>query len=300
LWTDAPASRPVDASSRTVSYTDVHHGVTPEPPAEGINPPLRGFWAGVGKLEEFCDRVRTATSERAIATLLMDLGEGMLGAEALGFYTLAGPNAASEIHHRGVDDRFIDEYELHGRHCDPLLAQVRARPVPRAASIAKLVRMSRDYREFSSYHKIAQYLLAPIFADGSVVGTLNFARYSEFEFGDADVQTATWISLCVSTRIAVLRSRQPDEQAWKKPPTPRELEVAALVARHKSWTGAQIGRELEISLNTVKKHLKSLHRKLDIDTRAELASVVGAAPGRLALPDSKARRGPSGAHIFRW
>ena len=51
--------------------------------------------------------------------------------------------------------------------------------------------------------------------------------------------------------------------------TEREVQIAGLVA--KGLTNADIGRELWISHNTVKQALKKMFRKLEVNSRIEMA-----------------------------
>ena len=56
--------------------------------------------------------------------------------------------------------------------------------------------------------------------------------------------------------------------------TPRELEIALLVARRKS--NKAIGKELGISPRTASTHLSNMFQKLDVSNRGELADLVRA------------------------
>ncbi|MEZ2736197.1 response regulator transcription factor, partial [Aneurinibacillus aneurinilyticus] len=49
----------------------------------------------------------------------------------------------------------------------------------------------------------------------------------------------------------------------------RELEICELVI--KGYTNEQIARELWISINTVKKHLRNIYEKLNVANRTSLA-----------------------------
>ncbi len=58
----------------------------------------------------------------------------------------------------------------------------------------------------------------------------------------------------------------------ESPLTPRELEVVQLLAR--GLTNAEAANCLGISSHTVSTHVKSVYRKLQVSSRAELASVL--------------------------
>ena len=81
-------------------------------------------------------------------------------------------------------------------------------------------------------------------------------------------------------RLGVPRTAQ--LQTWSRMPS-REREVAGLAAR--GLTNDEIARIQDISINTVKKHLKHCFVRLDVSNRAELAAaLLREAPGD-GLPD---------------
>ena len=62
-------------------------------------------------------------------------------------------------------------------------------------------------------------------------------------------------------------------QPLVEPLSERELEVLSLLER--GSTNDEIGRSLFVSANTVKAHLKSIYRKLDVNSRREAAGKAG-------------------------
>lgn len=79
--------------------------------------------------------------------------------------------------------------------------------------------------------------------------------------------------------MAALRSLEPQAAAGLAGLTAREHEVLRLLAQ--GLTNKEIAQALVISVNTVKRHLKSVFAKLDVDTRA---AAVAKAVSRAALP----------------
>ncbi len=52
------------------------------------------------------------------------------------------------------------------------------------------------------------------------------------------------------------------------PLTPREVEILRLIAL--GYTSVEVAEKLDISPRTVETHRANIHRKLELDTRAEL------------------------------
>lgn len=77
---------------------------------------------------------------------------------------------------------------------------------------------------------------------------------------------------------ALLSSPRVDRKAEEAPLTPRESEVADLVAKGK--TNRQIAETLCVSPLTVKAHMASILSKLGLHGRVELAAWVLARQGR--------------------
>lgn len=74
------------------------------------------------------------------------------------------------------------------------------------------------------------------------------------------------------------RRRQSDQRALSQASlTRREVEVAVLIAAGRS--SKQIAAELEISWHTVRRHTENILKKLEVDSRAELAALFAVGSG---------------------
>lgn len=76
------------------------------------------------------------------------------------------------------------------------------------------------------------------------------------------------LCLHLSANLAKLRSRKSLQPSLNTLLTPRELQIADLVAR--GLTNKAIGKKLWISENTVKQALKRMFGKLSVNTRTEM------------------------------
>lgn len=97
---------------------------------------------------------------------------------------------------------------------------------------------------------------------------------------ERDLDAMTAYAAAHLVRIGVPRS--PHRQTWSRMPS-REREVAGLAAR--GLTNDEIARIQDISINTVKKHLKNSFVRLDVSSRAELAAVLLREAPSDGLPD---------------
>ena len=76
------------------------------------------------------------------------------------------------------------------------------------------------------------------------------------------------------SRTAALRSKSATEAPSHEPLTTRERTVVRLLTT--GATNKAIARELGVSVNTVKTHVRTAYGKLGVSSRAELAAVVKA------------------------
>lgn len=117
----------------------------------------------------------------------------------------------------------------------------------------------------------AHVMAGPIIHQGKLIGGLAFTRHRQDSPFNAD-NLADLSALClhVSTQIATLRTQKTPDTHNKDLLTPREQEIAALVA--KGLTNKKIGETLWITENSVKQALKRMYRKLKVSSRAEMVS----------------------------
>ena len=74
-------------------------------------------------------------------------------------------------------------------------------------------------------------------------------------------------------RIGQLRARLPATAAARSPLSPRELQVASLVAR--GLTNKQIGEALYVSERTAENHVRHILIKLGFGSRSQIAAWSG-------------------------
>jgi DNA-binding CsgD family transcriptional regulator len=183
----------------------------------------------------------------------------------------------------GVDDmpRIADELRVayfHGMwREDPYLAAVRAHQVGlETIDAAELIQISRGFGYTGDeLHGCFVPLLEP-------AGVLGMARFGNVApVGDDLRRRLVAITTHLSVHLARLDITNAESDLLARL-TNRQREVAALAAR--GCTNIEIAELLEMSENTVKKHLKDIYERAGVDSRTELAN-------RLA------RRGPRDAIV---
>ncbi|MBF2063973.1 MAG: GAF domain-containing protein [Calothrix sp. C42_A2020_038] len=138
----------------------------------------------------------------------------------------------------------------------------------------QLILPAGDWKQFCSRDDHAHVMSGPIVAEGRLIGTLNLARAKgNPAFTANDLADLSALCLHLSAKLASLRAKpqpEPKNSVVASRLTPRELEIAELVAR--GLTNAEIGEQLWITQNSVKQALKRMFRKLEVSARAEMVA----------------------------
>jgi DNA-binding CsgD family transcriptional regulator len=133
---------------------------------------------------------------------------------------------------------------------------------------------------------IGAMIAFPIIEPGGVIGFMRYGlRNALTEEVRADLNA---VATQVSVRLAQIGLRAVPENGLPSLSV-RQFEVAELATR--GLTNSEIGGTLEVSENTIKKHLKDVFDRLQVSSRAELASLIAKTSPRDDLPPGVTRRG---------
>ena len=168
---------------------------------------------------------------------------------------------------------------------DPFMPVVQEIHAPVGHELMSYADVDKLAREIGYRGDTCHMLLLPILQPGELLGTIRCGHLDAFT---AELRRdLTMLSAHVSVRLAQLGvSTVPDPLLTKL--TPRQRDVALLAAR--GYTNADIGLSLELSENTVKKHLKDIFDLVEIANRTELAAKLSTGPLH-QVPPGVSRRG---------
>ncbi len=135
----------------------------------------------------------------------------------------------------------------------------------------QLVLPQGDWKHFCTRQDHEHVMSGPIVYAGRLVGTLNLARATGTPaFNANDLADLSALCIHLSAKIATLRASVKINSSLANRLTPRELEIAELVAQ--GLTNGEIGTKLWITHNSVKQALKRMFRKLEVSARTEMVA----------------------------
>ena len=189
-----------------------------------------------------------------------------------GIYLVDEQNNLLSCDLHGVSDAFVERYQQYGKTVDPVMKYVMEYHAP---CHEELVLPQGQWKQSDLYLRCCgiydheHIMTGGIVGRGKLIGTIHFARLANTPaFNTHDLLKLSAVCNHFSVCLADLRN-QPNlvnQQSYNL--TQRELEIANLVAR--GLTNTEIGKELWISVNTVKKALKKIFIKLEIHSRTEM------------------------------
>jgi DNA-binding CsgD family transcriptional regulator len=114
------------------------------------------------------------------------------------------------------------------------------------------------------------YLVAPLMDSSGIVGALAFARRElAHAFTEKELTAVAMTTTYASVAMAYSKRCQTSALEIMSSLTERESLISTLVA--KGLCNYEIAEQMQISENTVKKHLKLMFARLGVSRRAELA-----------------------------
>lgn len=206
----------------------------------------------------------------------------LIDADAYGMYLFDKELNTQMIFSYRAKPRFLSEYEDQ-RAVDPLFRDVlkHKKFTHSLAMFSEAEWMRQSLSDFLARWGLAFSIEAPLLANGSVVGTVNFATSNKRYFSAETLNLAKF--LCQELDVAcgrlvelemlqknIVRTRAANELAVHLPGRARQVMAIAAAG----LPNHAIARRLGISENTVRYHLKRIYRELGVCNRAQLVNRV--------------------------
>lgn len=213
-----------------------------------------------------------AQTETALRHSVMDNLSQSFGVQRWGIYIGDSEGNLVNCDVRGVNDNFVEKYQKFGKSIDPVLKYVAQYHAPAHEELVLPLgawKQSELYRRCCVEGNHEHIITGPIISRGNLIGTINMARVGTTQsFNSIDLSNLSAVCLHLSTCLANLHCAQLQFNTIEELLTPREIEIARLVAQ--GLTNKEIGRELWIGHNTVKQALKKMFRKLNVTSRTKM------------------------------
>lgn len=220
-------------------------------------------------------RIHRSRSVKQLRQVFLSDIPRLVHADAYGMYLFDGELKTQAVFAYRAKPRFLSEYEEQ-RSSDPLLRHVlkRKKFTHSLAIYSESEWMQQPLYEFLSRWGLAFSIEAPLVANGSVVGTINFALGGTGYFSTETLSLARFLcqelDVCCGRLLETesLRRQLVHETSTDILPG-RSGQVMQLAAT--GMTNRAIAYRLGISENTVRYHIKRVYQKLGVRNRAQLA-----------------------------
>ena len=228
-------------------------------------------------LHSLFQSMATAKTEADWRFQLMDSFADIFGVQRWGIYLFDDQNKLISSDARGVSDKFISRYQEIGKAIDPVLQYVLDYHAPAHEELVLPLgtwKKSQLYQRCCAEYDHEHIMTAPVVGKGKLIGTIHFARVGITPaFNNQDLGNLSAVCLHFSACLANLRyTPELKVNPCLKLLTQREIQIASLVSQ--GLNNKEIGSELWISHNTVKKSLKQIFRKLAVNSRVEMALLL--------------------------
>ena len=185
---------------------------------------------------------------------------------------------ARKVRLHGIPEGAVMRYLALPPSSDPVLRRVleTRRPTHEQAVLCEAEWHALElYRTVARPYDIEHYMLTPLIARDRIIGVVAACRRpGACAFGDDDLAAMEGVSALVAMAVAWMCDRDRELGHLLQQLAPRQQQIATFVA--KGLSNHDIAAMLGVSVNTVKKQLKTMFRKLGVSRRAELAWIATA------------------------
>jgi len=216
-------------------------------------------------------RFASAQTVSDVIALALEEAPAITYGNAVGVYLFE--RGGVDVHSIGASEQAISKYLSLPPGSDMLVARMQEINLP---VHEQSIFAPDEWRSQPLYECVAgpfgfeHYLVAPLIGRGEIVGALTLARgKGEPAFTQADLTATAMTTAYLSVALAYSRQCETSILVSLSQLTEREKQISVFVA--KGLGNLEVARELGISENTVKKHLKSVFSKLGVSRRTELA-----------------------------
>lgn len=226
-------------------------------------------------LQAIIREIVTAKDEVQLRHRYMDGVAHLFQSPHSALYLYGTETVPPQIDLHGLPDSFLDYYRDIGAALDPFMPYIAIHHIP----VHDGVLFAAGHWQQSPLYTIGcgkiyhheHVMSGPLVGNGTLIGSVHFARTVDTAgFTTQDLLRLSALCAHISSTLAVCRRSLTDRSPTLELLTPRERQIALLVA--KGLTNSQIGAELWITQNSVKQALKRMFRKLNVSARAELAA----------------------------
>jgi len=171
----------------------------------------------------------------------------------------------------GLSEQFLHEYRRLGHADEVLMKKLVQRRTPVTEADAG------SERTVCARSGMGRILIAPLFSDHGVSGSLNFVRPTGARpFAPGEQLNAFGLASQASLAIARCEGSEPPGSQLDGL-TPREFELLKLLAR--GLSNRELAARKRVSEHAIHQALKRLYRKLDVHSRAAAVATLFAAQG---------------------